>query len=613
MIASAIAIVAGMVVMGAFAYVLLNPDLVKSFDINSLIPVFEFPREILPQPEVVDISSSKLSIPAESVQVQSLGISGSEMYTHYESRFTVQNTGAGSIKVDAVSYGIDNELSNVGLILGSGQKHVVSMSNLKGVPGESYLLRVNGTAVSSGTSVLAEKIILLREPTSTLEIIDSHVERTTGQLPTLKLTLRNSGMTTITLSDIILTKRVDQSLWDPNSSGIVLKPGAQKTLDIRLDSNEYIMTRVATSQRSVTFSMLPELELQVSGDSDIGQTITESAIIPVASSKTEQVSQLGSDATYLSLDQYRDYLLTLINKDRADWGLGPVKLSDNKATQSHAFDMLEARKMSHWTTDGMKPYMRYSLYDGTDAVFQNVAMWDYLPSAISKCESGEYQCAPIDVKKALERLEYLMMYEDYECCKDGHKHNILDPNRTHVSIGIAYDKYGVYIVQNFENNYTSLDKPKVDANGTVSLSGKLLSNGEDLSYDYIMVFYDEMPTRQTYAANADRNSYDLGQFVGGVIPPSGGGCNSSDGSSLMQLVAGSVGLPSCKVISSTGQAFVQASEWSVDGNDISITLSIAEFVGDEGSGVYTIYLMASPKDDKGAAHFMVTSYSIFVK
>src|SRR5213594_4675281 len=125
---------------------------------------------------------------------------------------------------------------------------------------------------------------------------------------------------------------------------------------------------------------------------------------------------------------------------------------------SHAEELLQTRHLSHWTTDGMKPYMRYSLNDGTGYVAQNAAAKyseiddPVFSSRIDACKQGIAYCDPTDVKKAIDTAEYNMMYDDAES-NWGHKDNILDKYHTHVSVGIAYDSLDFAIVQNFENQY----------------------------------------------------------------------------------------------------------------------------------------------------------------
>lgn len=77
--------------------------------------------------------------------------------------------------------------------------------------------------------------------------------------------------------------------------------------------------------------------------------------------------------------ELKEYAVNKINEDRVKFGLAPVSLSnDNGAAQVQAEEQLKMQKLSHWTTDGMKPYMRYSyVYGGHDNVVQNVAQEAY--------------------------------------------------------------------------------------------------------------------------------------------------------------------------------------------------------------------------------------------
>ena len=59
-----------------------------------------------------------------------------------------------------------------------------------------------------------------------------------------------------------------------------------------------------------------------------------------------------------------EYALTLINQARTDAGLNEVVLDDNTAAQSHAENSAAICTRGHWDTDGLKPYMRYTLAGG---------------------------------------------------------------------------------------------------------------------------------------------------------------------------------------------------------------------------------------------------------
>ena len=71
-------------------------------------------------------------------------------------------------------------------------------------------------------------------------------------------------------------------------------------------------------------------------------------------------------------NQLANFSLTLINQDRASAGLTPVTLSPIPSAQEHADSMLQNNYFSHWDTQGYKPYMRYSILNGTGFVEENV-------------------------------------------------------------------------------------------------------------------------------------------------------------------------------------------------------------------------------------------------
>ncbi len=120
------------------------------------------------------------------------------------------------------------------------------------------------------------------------------------------------------------------------------------------------------------------------------------------------------------------YAVEQINKDRIERGLAPVALSNNKAAQIHAEDVLNHRTISHWLSNGEKPYVTYSKNGGTGYVAQNVA--------ISQCSGF---CTGYDLEEQIRDSQYEMMYND--AASDwGHRDNIIDPHHTHVSLGIAH-------------------------------------------------------------------------------------------------------------------------------------------------------------------------------
>ena len=273
------------------------------------------------------------------------------------------------------------------------------------------------------------------------------------------------------------------------------------------------------------------------------------------------------------------HVLNRINKDRADSGLLPVELSPNQAAQIHAEDVFRTKQISHWMTNGEKPYMTYTQYDGEGSVQQNVAIAGFSPEQYEQCVTNVLiKCEEIEPLSTIDQLQYEMMYNDKECCNDGHKNNILNPRHTHVSIGIVYDQHYLALVQNFENNY-GLDVEMEDSD--IEMSGTLL----DGQIDHIAIYYDEMPTQAVYEQNKDLLSYSAGELVAVVVKPLP---------------------PGYYYESLEGYDVIEADRWIEQRDSVNVGFDLADAVDKDGT--YTLFALV--KD--GEEMFDVTSYSVFV-
>lgn len=276
------------------------------------------------------------------------------------------------------------------------------------------------------------------------------------------------------------------------------------------------------------------------------------------------------------------HALASINSERKKFGLQPVTLSDNQAAQVHAEDVFKTKQISHWTSSGEKPYMTYTRFGGNGSVRQNVAIAGFGPDEYNRCVSTIILCERIDPLSTLDELQHEMIYDDKECCDNGHRDNILDRNHTHVSIGIAYDAYYLALVQNFEADYglsTNVDGTKVSITGPMPSGAK---------FDNVVVYYDEPPSKQAYEINKERLSYDAGTLVATVFEPLPRGLRYQQ--------------PGDYVV-------IEANRWHDDingGLDVSFDLAPAM----KKDGVYTVYAMF---DDAQGKQFSATSHSIFVK
>ncbi len=290
----------------------------------------------------------------------------------------------------------------------------------------------------------------------------------------------------------------------------------------------------------------------------------------------------GQEPRIVPQEELIQSALLAINKDRETFGVSPVALSSNQAAQIHAEDVFRNKQISHWMSNGEKPYMTYTRYDGTGAVSQNVAIAGFSKAQYEECVNNIlYDCERIDPVTTTEELQYEMMYEDKECCDDGHRNNILNEYHTHVSIGIVYDEYYLAFVQNFENNY-GLD---IEMRGNqVMISGQLMEG----NIRYVSVLYDPPPDPTIYEQNKRSLSYSAGQLVANVVKPLP---------------------PGYYYEKPEGYSLIVADRWDVSkDNDVHITFDLARAVSEDG--VYTISAVASEGENEEI--FEATSHSVFV-
>lgn len=270
--------------------------------------------------------------------------------------------------------------------------------------------------------------------------------------------------------------------------------------------------------------------------------------------------------------------LAAINDDRAAFGLPPVQLSANQAAQVHAEDVYASKQISHWLSTGEKPYMTYSRLGGSGSVHQNVAISGFSQDEYDRCVSSFLLCERIDPLDAIEELQHEMMYNDKECCNDGHRENILDPNHTRVSIGIVYDDYYLAFVQNFENDYGL----QVEVDGTrVNIAGPIPSGSE---LQHVVIYYDPLPTAAAYEENKKMLAYGAGELVASVFEP----------------------LPPGFHYQQAGDhVVIEARSWESDGQ-VDINFDMSQAINEPG--VYTLYVTF----EKSGEQFPTTSHSIFV-
>jgi uncharacterized protein YkwD len=133
----------------------------------------------------------------------------------------------------------------------------------------------------------------------------------------------------------------------------------------------------------------------------------------------------------LTIVQARQYMLQLINRDRATAGLAPVQLDDGPAQRSgqgHAEDMAKSGFLGHWGSDGSVPEERYTDAGGSDMVLENASCF-----TDERARSLDHD--PRVDPKNVEQTEDMFFHEQPP--HDGHRKNILKPWHARVGIGVA--------------------------------------------------------------------------------------------------------------------------------------------------------------------------------
>jgi hypothetical protein len=297
---------------------------------------------------------------------------------------------------------------------------------------------------------------------------------------------------------------------------------------------------------------------------------------PVLTSSPTPIShELKPTGTQLELVQYA---LGLVNLDRQAAKLAPVTLDYNAAAQKHADDMLANFYLSHWGTDGLLPYMRFTLEGGVNYESENSSYNGWFDRTQTPSNYVE-----IDPKKVLRSLEDEMMLND-AASNWGHRDNILNSWHKQVNIGIAYDKYRLALVQQFEGNCVEFSQPPQIVQNVLSLRVRIIQQ----PLEAIAMYYDELPHPRTPTELlAGPHSYSLGAMAGIVLPP------PPPGQFYSKLPAGAVLASSWKA-GEDGAFEIQA--------DCTPVLS-------KGKGVYTVVIW----NKSGPEAKALTNFSIFLR
>lgn len=201
------------------------------------------------------------------------------------------------------------------------------------------------------------------------------------------------------------------------------------------------------------------------------------AVLPLSGCQKKQGSAAVVDdgpvtrpAGPLSAEQAGEYVLKLVNHDRAEAGLPPVEWDETAAHggEVHAEDMSKHGYTAHWGTDGSVPEERYTAAGGRQFVQENAACFF---DAVNRPLDASPTYSPAE----LEKVEGAFMAEVPP--NDGHKQNILKKWHNRMGVGLAKPAgiTQLCMSQEFVDDYGSFDDlPKhAHAGQTIKVSGEV--------------------------------------------------------------------------------------------------------------------------------------------
>jgi len=196
--------------------------------------------------------------------------------------------------------------------------------------------------------------------------------------------------------------------------------------------------------------------------------------------------------------EIRANLLEMVNEERALEKASPVAI-DELATEvatRHARDMALGDFASHWGSDGLKPYQRYSFAGGTHATQENVSAADNTWSL--KLSQLKQDTAYLHVRLYQEKPPY-----------DGHRRTILASQHTHVGFGIAVEQLRLRMVELFVAKYIAVEQVRSTAKpgAQIFFNGKVLR--QDYELNYVEVCYEPLPQPPALSWLREPRSYSL--------------------------------------------------------------------------------------------------------
>ena len=324
--------------------------------------------------------------------------------------------------------------------------------------------------------------------------------------------------------------------------------------------------------------------------------------------------------------QEKLHMLELINEARAEAGVPPVVMGTNDVAQIQAEKLLRDCVLSHWGTDGLKPYMRYSLAGGYQ-------MNQETATTSNECELVYTWLQWNDDPEAMVREAVQSLL-----ASPSHGKTLLSPAYQQVSLGLAWDWHVFKSVQVFESDYVELTQLPVIADGELVFAGRLKEGYAFVGAQSanLRIFYDPKPLTLTQGQLVHTSCYLLGEIIAKIAAPS----------PMLLETAGlskKVVAPGCtdpyqvssrarrphtqadmakswqesrkksEQVRETLTAYqeMEARDMTVEGRDFAVTADVSELLDEHGPGVYTAILLADLAGVQKYYMQPIMEYSIF--
>ena len=184
-----------------------------------------------------------------------------------------------------------------------------------------------------------------------------------------------------------------------------------------------------------------------------------------------------------------------VNQARAEHGLAvlDVRPGLRPAARFHSLDMGLNEFFSHETPNGRSHAARIAAFDRTllaEGTAENLAQFG--PSVCVDYRDREVSCARVRGFKPPTREYVAQNLHEKLMNSEGHRKNILDPDMTHISVGVARNETGFYVTQLFADVLGTLSEPApMTATASQSLQLTARAPGWEIA-NFALAHGDEM-------------------------------------------------------------------------------------------------------------------------